>query len=68
MALDDLKNARLLSRALERSGYYTVLSDVHRKLEAPGQSVIEGAAKATGIVNEEDVEVSADSSLLRDSH
>ncbi|KAG7092241.1 hypothetical protein E1B28_008607 [Marasmius oreades] len=33
IALNDLKNARLLSRALDKSGYYTVLSDVHRKLE-----------------------------------
>ncbi|CAH7689077.1 glutamate decarboxylase [Phakopsora pachyrhizi] len=31
IALDDLSNARLLSRALERSGYYTVLSDIHRR-------------------------------------
>jgi glutamate decarboxylase len=31
-ALSDLKNARTLSRALERTGYYTVLSDIHRKV------------------------------------
>ncbi|KAE9406443.1 glutamate decarboxylase [Gymnopus androsaceus JB14] len=31
VALDDLRNARLLSRALEKSKYYTVLSDIHRK-------------------------------------
>lgn len=30
LALNDLKNARLLSRALERSGYFDVLSDIHR--------------------------------------
>lgn len=30
VALDDLKNARLLSRALEHTGWYTVLSDIHR--------------------------------------
>ncbi|KAG6376064.1 glutamate decarboxylase [Boletus reticuloceps] len=30
VALDDLKNARILSRALERTGWYTVLSDIHR--------------------------------------
>ncbi|KAI0797777.1 glutamate decarboxylase [Abortiporus biennis] len=30
VALDDLKNARLLSRALEQSGYFEVLSDIHR--------------------------------------
>ncbi|KDQ06535.1 hypothetical protein BOTBODRAFT_39537 [Botryobasidium botryosum FD-172 SS1] len=32
IALTDLKNARLLSRALELSGYYTVLSNIHRPL------------------------------------
>jgi len=31
IGLDDMKNARMLSRALEKTGYYTVLSDVHRK-------------------------------------
>lgn len=30
VALNDLKNARLLSRALENSGYFVVLSDIHR--------------------------------------
>ncbi|KAG2146946.1 pyridoxal phosphate-dependent transferase [Suillus bovinus] len=30
VAKDDLKNARLLSRALEKSGWYTVISDIHR--------------------------------------
>jgi len=39
IALSDLKNARTLSRALERSGFFTVLSDIHRKLEG---SVDEG--------------------------
>ncbi|KDN53133.1 glutamate decarboxylase [Tilletiaria anomala UBC 951] len=28
--MDDLKNARIFSRALEASGYYEVLSDIHR--------------------------------------
>lgn len=42
MALDDLRNARLLSRALEKSGYYTVLSDIHRKLgSGSGQDVVD---------------------------
>jgi glutamate decarboxylase len=30
VALQDLTNARTLSRALENSGYYEVLSDIHR--------------------------------------
>jgi len=37
VALDDLKNARLLSRALEKSGYYTILSDIHRKVGATAE-------------------------------
>jgi glutamate decarboxylase len=30
IALSDLKNARTLSRALEKTGFFTVLSDIHR--------------------------------------
>ena len=30
VALKDLQNARTLSRALEKTGFYTVLSDIHR--------------------------------------
>ncbi|KAG6861714.1 hypothetical protein C0995_012718 [Termitomyces sp. Mi166 len=41
IALDDLKNARLLSRALEASKYYTVLSDIHRKIAGPLESMNE---------------------------
>ncbi|KAH9854009.1 glutamate decarboxylase [Lenzites betulinus] len=33
VALQDLKNARLLSRALEKSGMFVVLSDIHRPVE-----------------------------------
>ncbi|THH33849.1 hypothetical protein EUX98_g320 [Antrodiella citrinella] len=51
VALDDLKNARLLSRALEKSGYFEVLSDVHR----PAEGVLSGAKKAIGF-DEENVE------------
>ena len=32
VAMDDLKNARLYSRALEKSGLFEVMSDVHRPL------------------------------------
>ena len=35
IGLADMKNARMLSRALEKSGYYTVLSDIHRKAGSP---------------------------------
>jgi glutamate decarboxylase len=47
IALADLKNARLLSRALERSGYYKVLSDIHRPKSSLG-GVIEGGKEAIG--------------------
>jgi glutamate decarboxylase len=54
IALDDLKNARLLSRALENSGYYTVLSDIHRTAE--GEAVGERGVNAKEY--DEDVAVS----------
>lgn len=50
-----MKNARLLSRALERSGYYTVLSDVHRPAESTGAGLIANMRQA--VTNEEDIEV-----------
>ncbi|THH04817.1 hypothetical protein EW145_g5240, partial [Phellinidium pouzarii] len=55
VALTDLKNARLLSRALEKSGYYTVLSDVHRPA-SDASNLVQGAKIATGIQDEENVE------------
>jgi hypothetical protein len=57
IALDDLRNARLLSRALERSGYYTVLSDIHRKIGGTNSSIKD----AVGL--EDDVEVRKISTL-----
>lgn len=66
VALDDLKNARLLSRALEGSGYYEVLSDIHRPVnrgdgKAKGGVLCEmkhavGLAKNGLNKDEEDVE------------
>ncbi|TDL27212.1 glutamate decarboxylase [Rickenella mellea] len=61
VALDDLKNARLLARALERSGFYHVLSDVHRPASgASATALLQGAKKAVGAgaseFDEEDVE------------
>lgn len=49
VALDDLKNARLLSRALEGSKYFTVLSDIHRKV---GASAIGSVKEAVGVDDE----------------
>jgi len=51
VAIDDFKNARLLSRALEKSGYFYVLSDIHRPLE----DVMSTAKVATGY-DQEDIE------------
>ena len=34
IGLADMKNARMLSRALEKTGYYTVISDIHRAIGA----------------------------------
>ncbi|EJD02106.1 glutamate decarboxylase [Fomitiporia mediterranea MF3/22] len=55
IALNDLRNARVLSRALEKSGYFHVLSDCHRFAES-GEGVIGGAKQAVGILDEEDIE------------
>lgn len=44
-----LRNARLLSRSLERTGWYTVVSDVHRPVESSADKVsrqLERGAKA----------------------
>jgi glutamate decarboxylase len=54
VALDDLTNARVLSRALERSGYYTVLSDIHRPVTT--SDVSKGAGTMIGI-DEGNIEV-----------
>ncbi|TFY74864.1 hypothetical protein EWM64_g9146 [Hericium alpestre] len=53
VALADLKNARTLSRALEKSGYYTVLSEIHRLMPQEG---ISGLARAAGALDEEHIE------------
>jgi glutamate decarboxylase len=53
VALNDLKNARTLSRALEKCGYYTVLSDIHRLAEGHTDTSTATARSA----NEENVEV-----------
>jgi len=52
IALQDLKNARTLSRALENSGYYDVLSDIHR----PASSSIVGELTETLKIDQGDVE------------
>jgi len=49
IGLADVKNARVLSRALEKTGWYTVISDIHRAV---------GSEDSVGI-NSDDLEVSA---------
>jgi glutamate decarboxylase len=41
IGLADLKNARILSRALEKTGYYKVLSDIHRAVGAQDEHGID---------------------------
>ncbi|KAI0049999.1 glutamate decarboxylase [Auriscalpium vulgare] len=55
VALGDMKNARTLSRALEHSGYYTVLSDIHRPLPA-AVGIAQSAKQALQAADQEDVE------------
>jgi glutamate decarboxylase len=54
IALQDLTNARTLSRALENSGYYEVLSDIHRS-----NSSVLGDVKSALVAEQGDVEVCA---------
>ena len=44
---DDLANARIFSRALEASGYYEVLSDIHHPV-----STVAAAGQKVGAVDE----------------
>ena len=56
VAISDLKNSRVLSRALESSGFYTVLSDIHRPLGSNTGNIINSAKAIVGM-DEENVEV-----------
>lgn len=51
VALNDLKNARLLSRALEKSTYYKVVSTCHLPISKE-TSVIDTAKKAIGAIDD----------------
>ncbi|EJF65670.1 glutamate decarboxylase [Dichomitus squalens LYAD-421 SS1] len=53
VALQDLANARLLSRALEKSGLFYVLSDIHRPQTV---GALASAAQKTVGINEANVE------------
>ncbi|PWY97927.1 glutamate decarboxylase [Testicularia cyperi] len=50
----DLQNARLLSRALEKSGLYEVLSDIHRPVG--GSGVVKDAATKVGVIDDTSAE------------
>jgi glutamate decarboxylase len=56
VGLQDLKNARTLSRALEKCGYYEVLSDIHRLDHSKGGIGSVDGAKQKIDIDEEDVE------------
>lgn len=43
VGLSDMQNARLLSRSLEKTGYFTVLSDIHRAYGATNQEGIDSS-------------------------
>lgn len=60
VALQDMQNARLLSRALEGSGMFTVLSDIHRPADKLAATI-----KATVGFDEEDIDVSRSSQPRR---
>lgn len=49
IALNDLKNARLLSRALEASGYFTCLSNVHKPVSLLSGAIEGGKSAVTGL-------------------
>ena len=68
VALADLENARTLSRALERSTYFTVLSDIHRFVDSDTSSITGAAKQAIKSANEEDVEVCSHISHLGICH
>jgi len=57
---NDLTKARLISRALENSGYYTVLSNIHKPKSTDAMDIINSATKLVksghSPFNEEDAE------------
>ncbi|KAG9088554.1 hypothetical protein FRC06_001975 [Ceratobasidium sp. 370] len=55
IALADLRNARILSRALEMSGYYTCLSNIHKPLGTT-KGLTQTLTEAVSGVNEDDAE------------
>lgn len=56
--LNNLRNARTLSRALELSGYFMVLSDVHRREKVTSkQSPGEKSKQPEGFDEEDDAEL-----------
>lgn len=54
IALADLKNARLLSDALELSGYFKVLSNIHVPVDTSAAGLVGAAQKAVGAVPDPD--------------
>ncbi|KAG8709362.1 hypothetical protein FRC09_000714 [Ceratobasidium sp. 395] len=55
IALSDLRNARVLSRALEMSGYYTCLSNIHKRLGTT-KNITQQLTEAVTGIDEDDAE------------
>ncbi|KAL5906413.1 glutamate decarboxylase gad1 [Pyricularia oryzae] len=55
-----LANARLLSKSLEATGWYTCVSDIHRRVETAGSNGSNGKQKEPEVTPERAKETSAD--------
>ncbi|KAI7925266.1 glutamate decarboxylase [Pyricularia oryzae] len=55
-----LANARLLSKSLEATGWYTCVSDIHRRVETAGSNGSNGKQKEPEVTPEHAKETSAD--------
>ncbi|TNY23902.1 glutamate decarboxylase [Rhodotorula diobovata] len=54
ISLHDAKNARLFARAVERSKYYKVVSEIHHLKSDQDQSLVDKAKQATGLSDDID--------------
>ncbi|GAA5968540.1 hypothetical protein JCM11641_007671 [Rhodosporidiobolus odoratus] len=57
ISLHDAKNARLFSRALENSKYYTVVSEIHHPKDSNEQSLADKAKQSVGALDDIDAYV-----------
>ncbi|GAA5867350.1 hypothetical protein JCM8547_003317 [Rhodosporidiobolus lusitaniae] len=59
ISLSDAKNARLLARALERSKYYHVTSEIHHLKDPKDQSLVDRAKQTVGALDDIELYVPA---------